>query len=79
MRTFFAEVKHHLTPGGRILLFFGTSGDLIYVNQLMRRSGFNARTVAEKEVIKDDHQVTYHTFRLSTTQPPSRPSPLGVT
>jgi release factor glutamine methyltransferase len=74
LRTFFAEVKHHLAPGGRILIFFGTSGDLIYINQLMRRSGLTTRTVAEKEVIKDDHKVTYYTFRLSTAHPPSRPA-----
>jgi hypothetical protein len=60
LRTFFAEVKHHLSPGGRILVFFGTSGDLAYAHQLIRAAGLRAEVAAESRVTKEDHETTYY-------------------
>jgi release factor glutamine methyltransferase len=37
---FMAEVRDHLRPGGRILLNFGTSGDIAYLHRLIHHEGF---------------------------------------
>jgi hypothetical protein len=40
LTTFMSEVRARLNPGGRLLLFFGTSGDMTYLRHLMDRSAF---------------------------------------
>jgi release factor glutamine methyltransferase len=59
---FFAEVDEHLAPGGRILLFFGTSGDIEYVRRLSAR--FDTEVVATERLTRDGWDVDYFTFRL---------------
>jgi release factor glutamine methyltransferase len=59
---FFAEVDDHLAPGGRILLFFGTSGDIAYVRELTAR--FETETLAGERLTRDGWDVDYFTFRL---------------
>src|SRR6266567_4492385 len=33
MTSFFRQARSHLAPGGRMLIFFGTSGDMGYLKQ----------------------------------------------
>src|SRR5919199_1324577 len=66
LTTFFRSARRHLAPNGRMLVFFGTSGDLGYLQQLMARHRFRATTVGHKALITDDLQVDYFTYRLST-------------
>ncbi|WP_344027832.1 methyltransferase [Pseudonocardia kongjuensis] len=61
---FFAGVDQRLRPGGRILLFFGTSGDQEHVVGLAERSGLRPQVVASRDLTQDDVTVTYSTFRL---------------
>lgn len=62
---FFRDAREHLTEGGRMLIFFGTSGDLAYLERLADAAGF-ARTVVARETIRqDDWQVEYFTFRMT--------------
>ncbi|PZS33605.1 MAG: methylase, partial [Pseudonocardiales bacterium] len=35
MTRFFRQARRHLADGGRMLIFFGTSGDLAYIQQLI--------------------------------------------
>ncbi|MGE5827955.1 MAG: HemK2/MTQ2 family protein methyltransferase [Micromonosporaceae bacterium] len=65
MTRFFAEARGHLTPGGRMLIFFGSSGDLAYLRHLMDGHGFQVEVVAERELVKDGQPVRYLTFRLT--------------
>ena len=65
LTTFFQSARHHLTPDGRMLIFFGTSGDLGYLQQLMAQHRFHATIVAHQTSVKDDMQVEYFTYRLS--------------
>jgi release factor glutamine methyltransferase len=60
---FFAEVDDHLAPDGRILLFFGTSGDLAYVHELTER--FTRAVVASESLTRDGVTISYFTFRLT--------------
>ena len=40
---FLAQAGDHLAPGGRILMFFGTSGDLDFLYRTARRTASPAR------------------------------------
>lgn len=64
-RRFMSEARDHLTDDGRILLLFGTSGDLVYMRRLMNETGFAVETIASRNLTVDDVTVTYFTFRLT--------------
>ena len=63
---FMSEVRDRLNPGGRLLLFFGTSGDMNYLRHLIDRSGLAAGSIASRDLIKDGITVTYCTFRVTS-------------
>lgn len=65
MTTFFGHAREHLTPNGRMLVFFGTSGDLPYLRHLVREAGFASAVVAHQDLVKDNWRVDYYTFRLT--------------
>src|SRR5438270_1854951 len=54
---FFREARRHLSQRGRMLIFFGTSGDLDYLNKLMADSGFSAAVLAHDELIREGWKV----------------------
>jgi hypothetical protein len=62
---FFREARSHLTAGGRMLIFFGTSGDLGYLEQLMGQQGFAWEPVAHDDLVRDGWKVDYFTFRVN--------------
>jgi release factor glutamine methyltransferase len=62
---FMSEVRDRLNPGGRLLLSFGTTGDMNYLRHLVDRSGLAADTIASRDLTKEDLTVTYRTFRLT--------------
>ncbi|MDX3103335.1 methyltransferase [Nonomuraea angiospora] len=76
MTTFFRNARRYLTPKGRMLTFFGTSGDLAYLKQLTDEEGFTRQVIAHQDLIKDGWKVDYFTFRLTQTSaaPPPRPA-----
>jgi release factor glutamine methyltransferase len=61
---FFVGIRERLRPGGRVLLFFGTSGDQDHVLGLAAGAGLTVETVAARELARDGIVVTYSTFRL---------------
>lgn len=65
LTAFFAQVGEHLAPGGRILLFFGTTGDIAYVHHLVERSGLRRKQLASRHLDSDELDVDYFTFRLT--------------
>jgi len=62
---FFAELPERLRPGGRALIFFGTSGDLTHLLALAEANGFHHEVVAERSGAKDGVPVTYLTYRMT--------------
>lgn len=64
MTRFFREADRYLTANGRMLIFFGTSGDLGYLRRLADEAGFAASVVADLELERDGHRVRYLTLRL---------------
>jgi release factor glutamine methyltransferase len=61
---FFARVREHLAEGGRILVFFGTTADIGYLEQLIEGNGLVAEIVARRVLDKDGHPVEYRTYRI---------------
>ncbi|WP_211349156.1 methyltransferase [Micromonospora pisi] len=64
MTTFFRAAGRHLAPGGRMLVFFGSSGDLAYLRHLVDETGFTATEIAHQSLLKEGWQVAYSTFRV---------------
>jgi release factor glutamine methyltransferase len=62
---FFAQVRSHLTPAGRMLIFFGTSGDLGYLRSIAGSAGFAAVVIATVHVLRDGVRVDYYTYRMT--------------
>jgi release factor glutamine methyltransferase len=61
MNTFFSQAKNYLKPKGRILIHFGTSGDLSYLKQVIRKNGLK-----RKQILKNNRlEWTYFTYRLT--------------
>lgn len=65
MTTFFRDVRAHLNDQGRMLVFFGTSGDIGYLKKLMASQGFSWSTVAHVAGERDGVSVEYFTFRVA--------------
>jgi len=65
LTTFFRQARDHLTEAGRMLISFGTSGDLGYLNRLVEEAGFASEVVAQRDLVKDDWRVEYFAFRLT--------------
>lgn len=65
MTEFFRTAQQHLTPTGRMLIFFGTSGDLAYLKHLADEQGFRTEIIAQEHLDKDGWTVDYFTFRLT--------------
>jgi release factor glutamine methyltransferase len=65
MTRFFRGARAHLTPQGRALIFFGTSGDLGHLRRLAEEEGFREEVVARGEVARDGQRVDYLSLRLT--------------
>jgi release factor glutamine methyltransferase len=65
LTAFFREVQRYLSPGGRILLFFGTSGDADYLYKLIGEAGLDAEKLRIRNVEKDGLEVEYFTLQLT--------------
>jgi release factor glutamine methyltransferase len=62
---FMTEARNHLRPGGRIMLNFGTSGDIDYLYHLLDRAGFNKEVLSTDSLSSEDLALTYYVFRLT--------------
>jgi release factor glutamine methyltransferase len=62
---FMREVTSRLRAGGRVLIFFGTTGDLRYLHHLIDESPLHCETIASRDLTKDGRTVTYCTLRLT--------------
>lgn len=65
MTKFFREARTHLRPAGKMLIFFGTSGDLDYLHRLMTEQGFTWTVRAHDDLVRDGWKVEYFTFLVA--------------
>lgn len=64
LTAFFARVREHLTDNGRVLVFFGTTADVGYLEQLIEANGLVSTVVSRRSMDKDGHPVEYRTYRI---------------
>jgi len=62
---FFRESDRYLRPGGRILVAFGTSGDLGYLHSLVAEAGMRYEIVAHRALERELMTVDYYTHRIT--------------
>lgn len=62
---FFEEVPNYLNDNGRMLICFGSSGDIDYLYELIARVNFNRKVIAHRDLEKDGLKVDYYTFLLT--------------
>jgi release factor glutamine methyltransferase len=62
---FISEARDHLRPGGRILIHFGSSGDIDYLDRLIEQAGFTKQVQVIGEATKHGITVQYYYIRLS--------------
>jgi release factor glutamine methyltransferase len=62
---FFRQARAHLADNGRILIFFGTGGDLDYLHKLSDEEGFRREVVSQHGRMIAGMQVDFFTYRLS--------------
>lgn len=65
MRAFFKDLPQHLSPTGRVLLFFGTSGDVAFLTSLIEASAMRCEVVASQSLVKEGVRVEYFTYLLT--------------
>jgi release factor glutamine methyltransferase len=61
---FMREARLHLSDCGRLLVFFGSSGVLGYLQRLVAEEGFGTEVLARKTLADEGGQVEYITYRL---------------
>jgi len=61
MKGFFSQAKNHLKPNGRILIHFGTSGDISYLKQVIRKNGYKRKQI----LTINKCGWSYFTYRLT--------------
>ena len=62
---FLDEVPARLRPGGAVLLFFGSSGDVGYLDSRIAASGLTSSTVAQRELDVRGELTSYFVRRLT--------------
>lgn len=65
MTAFFNEVREYLNPGGRILLMYGDSGDLVYFLSLIDKENFRKRLMRSRYIPKNGRKWGYFTWKLT--------------
>jgi release factor glutamine methyltransferase len=70
LTAFFEQLPAYLAPSGRVLLSFGTTGDIDYLRRLMNDSHMRVEELRKVEFEKDDLPVAYFVFRLSGGKAP---------
>lgn len=62
---FTREARLHLTDRGPLLVFFGSSGDLGYLQRLVSEEEFGTEFLAHETLVKAGGRVEYVTYRLT--------------
>ncbi len=61
MKGFFSQAKNYLKPNGRLLIHFGTSGDLSHLKQVIRKNGYKRKQI----LTINKCGWSYFTYRLT--------------
>jgi release factor glutamine methyltransferase len=64
LTAFFAQVGDHLTEDGRVLVFFGSTADVGYLEALVPANDLKGEVAASRELVKDGWPVEYRVYRI---------------
>ena len=70
LRRFFARVGEHMRPDGQVLLFFGTSGNVAYLEELIAATRCRTRSSPSESDLRGE-DTHYFVTRLTVTLPPA--------
>lgn len=70
LTTFVRDLDRYLNVNGRALIFFGTSGDMGYLRQILAEENYAVEVLAKREMQKGDTRVSYCTHRVTRNRPP---------
>lgn len=62
---FMADVGDRLRPGGIVLLFFGSTGDVDHLDALIAAAGLSSETIAERTIAARGGEANYFVRRLT--------------
>jgi release factor glutamine methyltransferase len=62
---FMAEVGDRLRPGGIVLLFFGSTGDVAHLDAVISAAALSSETIAERTISARGGEATYFVRRLT--------------
>jgi|SRR5579872_6585211 len=65
LTSFFRNVKSHLADEGRILLFYGDTGDMRYLKFLIKKSGYKAHVLSRFYLWRYGRKWNYYAFKLT--------------
>lgn len=65
LTSFFEQVGDRLRPHGRVLVFFGTTGDLAYLQELIAGAGLRAEQRSSSTLRRDGQDEEYVVFLLT--------------
>jgi release factor glutamine methyltransferase len=65
LTAFFRQARDHLTGRGRLLVLFGTTGDLGYLTRLADEQRYRREVVASRDLVRDGWRVEYFAFRMT--------------
>lgn len=65
LSTFFKNAKKYLNKDGRMLTYYGTSGDLNYLKYLINKAKFKRKVFYKKKIIKYNRKWMFYSFKLT--------------
>lgn len=65
LSAFFRNVGKHLEKNGRVMLFYGSEGDIKYLELLIGRNGFESKIIHREMIRVKSHGWMYYTYKLT--------------
>lgn len=65
---FFEEIRNYLKKDGRLLICFGSSGDIEYLYELIDKTKLEKETIAHRGLEKDGLIIDYYTFLITAQE-----------
>ncbi|MCL6002805.1 MAG: methyltransferase [Thermoplasmatales archaeon] len=65
MSAFFEQVRGYLNPAGRILIFYGDSGDMNFFRALIEKNRLKSELVRSRSIEKEGRMWGYYVWKLT--------------
>ncbi len=65
MRKFFKQVKKYLAEDGRVLICYGTIGDMNHFKYVLKKGKFTVKVLNKRELIRGKRKLLYYSYKLT--------------